>query len=85
MLMYFWLLIFIYNIKVTSNTNHIFFNYFSFFMIFQIILVAKYPISTALIIENPVRSPMVPPIADNMSVNFAALSFVIVLNVGVSK
>ena len=26
--------------------------------------------------ENPVRSPMVPPIADNMSTNFAALSLV---------
>ena len=25
-------------------------------------------------IENPVRSPMVPPIADNISTNFAALS-----------
>ena len=36
-------------------------------------------------IENPVRSPMVPPIADIMSTNFAALSFVILSNVGVSK
>ena len=35
--------------------------------------------------ENPVRSPMVPPIADNMSTNFAALSFVILSNVGVWK
>ena len=35
--------------------------------------------------ENPVRSPMVPPIADNMSTNFAALSFVILSKVGVSK
>ena len=25
-------------------------------------------------IENPVRSPMVPPMADNISTNFAALS-----------
>ena len=36
-------------------------------------------------IENPVRSPMVPPIADNMSTNFAALSFSILSNVGVSE
>ena len=35
--------------------------------------------------ENPVRSPMVHPIADNMSTNFAALSLVILLIVGVSK
>ena len=35
--------------------------------------------------ENPVRSPMVPPIADSMSTNFAALSLVILSNVGVSK
>ena len=49
------------------------------------ILIRKYPISTALIMENPVRSPMVPPMADNMSTNFAALSLVILLNVGVPK
>ena len=42
-------------------------------------------ISTPLIIENPVRSPMVPPIADNMSTNFAALSLIILSNIGVSK
>ena len=36
-------------------------------------------------IENPERSPMVPPIADNMSVNFATLSIVTMSNVGVSK
>ena len=35
--------------------------------------------------ENPVRSPMVPPIADNMSTNFADLSLMILSNVGVSK
>ena len=35
--------------------------------------------------ENPVRSPMVPPIAERISTNFAALSFVILGNVGVSK
>ena len=45
----------------------------------------KYKISTALIIENPVRSPIVPPIADKISVNFAALSFVTLSKVGVSK
>ena len=36
-------------------------------------------------IEKPVRSPMVPPIADNMSTNFTFLSLVILSKVGVSK
>ena len=45
----------------------------------------KNKISTPLIMENPVRSPIAPPIADNMSTNFAALSLVILSNVGVSK
>ena len=49
------------------------------------ILIVKYTISTALMIENPVRSPMVPPMADNISTNFAALSLVILSKVGVSK
>ena len=49
------------------------------------IFVAKYTISTPLIIENPVRSPMVPPMADNMSTALAALSLVIRSNDGVSK
>ena len=35
--------------------------------------------------ENPVRSPIVPPIADNMSTNFAALSFVILSKVVAKK
>ena len=48
-------------------------------------LAEKYKISTALMMENPVRSPMVPPIADNISTNFAARSLVILSNVGVSK
>ena len=48
-------------------------------------LMTKKTISTALMMEKPVRSPMVPPIADNMSTNFAALSLVILSNVGVSK
>ena len=51
----------------------------------NIIFPVKNRISTPLMRENPVRSPMVPPIADNISVNFAALSFVITSNVGVSK
>ena len=46
-------------------------------IIFHAIFATKYRISTPLIMENPVRSPMVPPMADNMSVNFAALSLVI--------
>ena len=49
------------------------------------IFPTKYSISTPLMMENPVRRPMVPPIADNMSTNFAALSFSILSNVGVSK
>ena len=36
-------------------------------------------------IEKPVSSPMVPPIADKISTNFAALSFVTLSKVGVSK
>ena len=48
-------------------------------------LNAKYIISTPLIIEKPVRRPIVPPIADSLSTNFAALSLVIRSNVGVSK
>ena len=48
-------------------------------------LTTKYKISTPLIIENPVRRPIVPPIADNTSINLAALSLVILSNVGVSK
>ena len=39
----------------------------------------------ALMIENPVSSPMVPPIADNWSENFAALSLVTLSNAAVSK
>ena len=58
---------------------------FNFLIKFPINLVEKYRISTALMMENPVRSPMVPPIADIMSTNFAALSLVILSNVGVSK
>ena len=49
------------------------------------ILNKKYKISTALMIEKPVRSPIVPPIAESMSTNFAALSLVTLSNVGVSK
>ena len=49
------------------------------------ILNPKYRISTPLMIENPVRSPIVPPIADSLSTNLAALSFVIFSNFGVSK
>ena len=48
-------------------------------------LQLKYKISAALMIEKPVSNPIVPPIADKMSTNFAALSLVILSNVGVSK
>ena len=54
-------------------------------MSFEDIFITKYTISTALMMENPVRRPIVPPIADNMSTGFAALSLVILSNVGVSK
>ena len=52
---------------------------------FHPIFVAKNRISTPLIMENPVRSPMVPPTADSISTNFAASSMVILSNVWVSK
>ena len=42
---------------------------------FQIIFPRKYMISTALMREKPVRSPMVPPIADSWSTNLAARSY----------
>ena len=52
---------------------------------FTMPLTAKYMISTPLIIENPESRPMVPPIADNMSTNLAALSLVILSKVVASK
>ena len=42
--------------------------------IFLRILAMKYIISTPLMREKPVRSPMVPPIADSWSTNLAAWS-----------
>ena len=42
--------------------------------IFLRILAMKYIISTALMREKPVRSPIVPPIADSWSTNLAARS-----------
>ena len=51
----------------------------------NIIFVAKYIISTPLMMENPVRSPMVPPIAESMSTNLADLSLMMRSKVGVSK
>ena len=36
-------------------------------------------------IENPVKSPIVPPIAESMSTNLAELSLVILSKTGVSK
>ena len=49
------------------------------------IFATKYAISTPLMMENPVRSPIVPPIAESMSTNFAARSLVILSNDGVLK
>ena len=60
-------------------------NVYFLFKLLKRKLAVWYRISTALMMKNPVRSPMVPPIADNMSTNFAALSLVILSNVGVSK
>ena len=52
--------------------------YFFFFSAKLMINFAmKKIISTPLIRENPVSRPNVPPIADNMSTNLAAVSFVI--------
>ena len=42
--------------------------------IFLRILAMKYIISTPLMREKPVRSPMVPPMADSWSTNLSALS-----------
>ena len=63
----------------------IYFPAISFFTAGRMILTEKYKISTPLMIENPVRSPMVPPIADNMSTNLAALSLVILSKVVAKK
>ena len=49
------------------------------------ILTAKYTISTPLMMENPVSSPMVPPTVDNFVSKFAFSSFVIRSKVGVAK
>ena len=38
-----------------------------------------------LMMDKPVNKPMVPPMADTISANFAALSFVILSKVGLSK
>ena len=54
-------------------------------VIFITIFSAKYRISTRLIIEKPVRRPIVPPTAARMLTNLAASSLVILSNVGVSK
>ena len=80
------------------KTNHarcerklvlIIFIYFCSFLFFakkfKVIFTAKKSISIALMRENPVRRPIVPPIAENMSNGFAALSLVILSKVGVSK
>ena len=45
----------------------------------------KYTISTAVMIENPVRSPIVPPISPSILTNVAVLSLMTVVKTGVSK
>ena len=49
------------------------------------IFTAKYAISTPLMIENPVKSPIVPPIAESISTNLAAWSLVTLSKVDVSN
>ena len=49
------------------------------------ILTAKYAISTPLMIENPVKSPIVPPIVERISTNLAAWSLVTLSKVDVSN
>ena len=51
----------------------------------MIILHAKYMISIPLMMENPVRRPMVPPIVDSLVSKFAFSSFTILSKVGVVK
>ena len=48
-------------------------------------LIPKKIISTQLMIEQPVRSPIVPPIADNLSSNVVDLYFVSLIKDVVSK
>ena len=54
-------------------------------MALMIILTAKYEISTPLIMENPVNSPIVPPTAASLVSKFAFSSLVILSNIEVSK
>ena len=49
------------------------------------ILDMKYNISTPLMMENPVKRPIVPPTTATMSDSLILLSFLITSNVGVSK
>ena len=50
-----------------------------------IIFKVKYKISTGVIIENPVRSPIVPPIAESISTDLAAASLVTLSKTGARK
>ena len=67
--------------------QHLTIIYFFWFIcnILSRILIPKNIISMPLMIENPVRRPSVPPIAESISTNLAALSFVIRSKEGVSK
>ena len=56
-----------------------------YLLAFKTILSAKYKISRRLMIEKPVRRPMVPPTVARILVNFAALSLVTRSKVGLSK
>ena len=51
----------------------------------RMIFAAKYTISSPLMIEKPVRRPMVPPTPASMSVNLTRLSLVIMSKMMVSK
>ena len=65
-----------------SVINHYFYIFAA--IMFRNVFAAKYIISTALMMENPVSRPMVPPTAESMSTNFILLSLVMRSNVGVS-
>ena len=73
------------NIKITNRVKNKKIRSRTYFRlslsILKRILTPKYTISTPLMIEKPVRSPIVPPIADNISTNLAALSLVILSKV----
>ena len=79
---------FVHNIFFWSVNNELQFyshSYGLFRTKLQTILRVKQTISTALMMENPVSNPIVPPMEDILSSGLATVSWVILSNVGVSK